>query len=235
MKQKLSLIIFLLLTNTNIFAQSTPDFGFMPTLNIEKKIKPNTILNFFAYDINGSLQKPNTQTKQFRNKQFYSELALIQLFGKNQHWFGVLAYAFQRDFPFGTERLNEHRIFQEIGRVDQLGKGTLKNRLRLEERFIENRTLGNYPLSLRTRYLLSYKMPFGKAKKCYLMAFNDIFLATYPKSTPIFNENWAYGGIGFPLNKKMTLEPAILWQNFATSNASRGNQFLLETTLYIVL
>ena len=201
-------------------------FGIMPTLNVTIQPMTPLTLSFFAYDISATQNKINSDGTDFRNKQLYTELAAIYDF--NAHWSGVLAYAFQRDYPLGDEHINEHRLFQEIIRKDQVGGGTLRNRLRIEERFIENRLTKTYPYSTRLRYLLGYVVPLAD-RKCFLSVYNDIFLGAQPKSDPLWNENWAYLGVGIKIGKGI-VEPGVLWQNYAIGNNLRHNQWLFELT-----
>ena len=68
--------------------------------------------------------------------------------------------------------VREERIWQQILHEKHFSKFTLINRLRLEERFIQD--INGVPL--RMRYLFKVKIPFGETKKWAFVIFDEPFI-----------------------------------------------------------
>ncbi|MFT5102905.1 MAG: hypothetical protein ACI86C_000552 [Candidatus Latescibacterota bacterium] len=114
--------------------------------------------------------------------------------------------------------VNEHRIFQQFITKQDLGALKLQHRYRFEQRFVED------DFRMRFRYFLGVNVPFGKAdskaSKCYVSAYNEIFLHT---ETSIFDRNRLYGGLGMKVNKNIRIEVGYMNQFFETTSRDQFN------------
>jgi len=105
------------------------------------------------------------------------------------------SYVYQRQEPFDRQNyVTENRFYLQATYKSPIGKGQLKNRLRYDGRFIEDRPTNTWPYTSRIRYLLGISYPISG--KFYLTGYNEMFFNTYANPTAIYGENWAYAGIG---------------------------------------
>ena len=101
--------------------------------------------------------------------------------------------------------IREERIWQQILHEKHFPKFTLINRLRLEERFIQD--INGVPL--RSRYLLRFVVPFGELKKWAFVTSDELFvnLDTHfqgPKAG--VDQNRFFIGLNRKLSDNVTLE-----------------------------
>lgn len=114
--------------------------------------------------------------------------------------------------------VNEHRIFQQFISKQKVGSIGLTHRYRFEQRFVET------DFRMRFRYFLALKIPFKTKEqqdsKCYLSAYNEIFLNT---KSAVFDRNRVYGGIGYSFSKSLRMELGYMNQFFETSGRDQIN------------
>ena len=135
----------------------------------------------------------------------------------------LLGYGFIKSenyAPNGLDKItvNEHRIFQQFTSKQKVGKLSLTHRYRFEQRFVED------DFKARFRYFLAFKLPFKGTEeapsKCYLSAYNEIFLNT---KSSVFDRNRVYGGLGYQLNKNVRLEAGYMNQFFESGGRDQIN------------
>jgi len=120
----------------------------------------------------------------------------------------------------GSEKVavNENRIFQQFTAKDKIGRVKLLHRYRFEQRFVEN------DFKLRFRYFLAINVPIfshGKdLKSFYLSIYNEIFLNA---TSPVFDRDRLYGGLGYNLSKSTRLELGYMNQFFENSSRDQLN------------
>jgi hypothetical protein len=115
--------------------------------------------------------------------------------------------------------LTEHRIWEQYVFKHKLKAIAVNHRFRLEQRFIE-RYQAKDLFSQRFRYFFRFIIPLQKElqnfeKGAYLALQNEIFLNLQNKdelNTHVFDQNRAYGALGYRLNKKIDLEVGYLNQ-----------------------
>lgn len=105
----------------------------------------------------------------------------------------------------------EYRVWQQAFLENSFSKVNLSNRLRLEERFLED--VGG--VSLRGRYRLQGTFPLGKRKRWALVASDEVFVALNslsggPRSG--FDQNRLYAGLSRQLNEQLRVEGGYLLQ-----------------------
>ncbi len=103
----------------------------------------------------------------------------------------------------------EKRPFQQITADYYIGRTSISNRLRVEERFISNPD----EFEVRIRYLISVRIPFnkkGEKEKLYGILKNEIRM-NVDKLEP-FDSNRITAGLGIKLGKNSALELAFINQ-----------------------
>ncbi|MGG7440073.1 DUF2490 domain-containing protein [Chryseobacterium arthrosphaerae] len=103
----------------------------------------------------------------------------------------------------------EKRPFQQVTADYYIGRTSISNRLRVEERFISNPD----EFEVRIRYLISVRIPFnkkGEKEKLYGILKNEIRM-NIDKLEP-FDSNRITAGLGIKLGKNSALELAFINQ-----------------------
>lgn len=103
----------------------------------------------------------------------------------------------------------EKRPFQQVTAEYYIGRTSISNRLRVEERFISNPD----EFEVRIRYLISVRIPFnkkGEKEKLYGILKNEIRM-NIDKLEP-FDSNRITAGLGIKLGKNSALELAFINQ-----------------------
>ncbi|MDR6404487.1 MULTISPECIES: DUF2490 domain-containing protein [Chryseobacterium] len=110
----------------------------------------------------------------------------------------------------GSKKIRyEKRPFQQVTMENNIGRTSISNRLRVEERFINNPD----EFVVRLRYLISVKIPFnkkGEKEKLYGILKNEIRM-NMVKDEP-FDSNRITAGIGIKTGKNSALELAFINQ-----------------------
>lgn len=130
----------------------------------------------------------------------------------------LLGYGFIRSENYvpGTSTKtaqSEHRIFQQFLTKQSIGSLKLTHRYRFEQRFLED------DFRLRFRYFLGLNLPIH-ASKYYLSVYNELFLQG---EKAVFDRNRIYGGLGYQLDKNISLELGYMSQVFETSSRDQIN------------
>lgn len=139
------------------------------------------------------------------------------------------SYVYERQRPFETTARNEHRLFQQLTLKLPFNKYLLKQRLRFDERFIQNTLTNTTDFSHRLRYLIGASCDLNK--NTYLMTYSEFFFNTTRGASFQFNENWSALQIGYHLNRNNTLEFGYLFVGWINDNQNNWfNQHYLQTT-----
>ncbi len=189
--------------------------GLLPAWNqtgvISKKLNYNlflsTTIDAFTKNI-GGVKYPKTDL------QLYVQPSLIYV--HNANWNFATSYTYQRNNPLNDRYTNEHRLWQQVIYSHPMSQGRMTHRLRLEERFIQNRLTDKYPLSTRARYQIGFNMPLqGKTldeKEFYLNTYNESYFSLTGAKNATYSENWTYLGTGYNFGKMGRLELGYLLQ-----------------------
>lgn len=126
--------------------------------------------------------------------------------------------------------LTENRIWEQYIYNLKLGKISLQNRFRLEQRFIERQSDNIF--SQRLRYFARFVLPLIKHeaafnKGVFVALQNEIFLNIQNKdklNNSVFDQNRAYGAIGYRFSSRFDVEAGYLNQytNGATTDISNN-------------
>ncbi|WP_454060463.1 DUF2490 domain-containing protein [Elizabethkingia ursingii] len=109
-----------------------------------------------------------------------------------------------------TKRIRyEKRPFQQVTRESNIGRTSISNRFRVEERFLNNPD----EFIVRIRYLLSIRIPFnrkGEKEKLYGILKNEIRM-NMVKDEP-FDSNRITAGFGIKVGRNSAIELAFINQ-----------------------
>jgi hypothetical protein len=133
--------------------------------------------------------------------------------------------------------LTENRIWEQYINVAKFGSVSLQNRLRLEQRFIEQQTQNVF--AQRLRYFVRAIIPLTKQqqafnKGAYAALQNEVFFNIQNKdktNNSFFDQNRAYGAVGYRFSKQLDLEAGYMNQytNGLTTNVSNN---IFQLALY---
>lgn len=227
MKKLLNLLIFLGLVNTS-FSQNLTFYGFLPAWSqtgaIGKKVDYNI---FLSSTIDAFREEVNGITYPAKDFQLYVQPSVIYKFSPNFNT--AMSYTYQRNNPLTDDYSNEHRIWEQAVYGHSFAKFRFTNRVRFEQRFIENRQTGDYPLSTRLRYQLGCNFPLqGKTldkNEFYLNTYNESYFSLTGQKNATYSENWTYAGIGYNLGKMGRVELGYLLQ-MAVRDTKKDIRFL---------
>ena len=183
-------------------------YGIFPTYNQNGNITKGfdySIYSFLAiYPLEQSIDETVYPAK---SNAFYIELDGI--YKLNKKWFIAGSYTYERVNPFRSDYRNENRIWPQIQYYENLGFLNLKNRLRYDFRFIENRLNDQTDFRPRLRYLIGIDFSI-KDETSYFASYNEFFFDTFEERIALYSENWAFAGIGFKLQEQLKLETGPL-------------------------
>lgn len=130
----------------------------------------------------------------------------------------LLANTFLKQSGAADNVLTEHRIWEQYILTHKLKSIAVQHRFRLEQRFIE--TAGDDIFSQRLRYFLRGVIPLTATKEAFTRgAFaalqNELFFNIQNKGKlngKLFDQNRAYGAIGYRFSKSFDIEAGYLNQ-----------------------
>ncbi len=132
---------------------------------------------------------------------------------------------------------NDHRIWQQLSLRDNYSFGTVISRTRLEQRFFDIPGSSDVAYRYRQMFKLLTPMHFVSPKVSFVI-WNEIFVDLNSMDAGIrsgLNQNWAFAGIGYRLNKKTTIEMGYLNQFINRSKSPRPDQMnhVLSVTMLV--
>ena len=153
----------------------------------------------------------------------------------------TLGYAYVETFNVAPKStLTEHRIWEQYIYNAKIGRASLQNRLRLEQRFIERQTEDVF--SQRLRYFVRSIIPLVKQKEAFSKGFfvavqDEVFFNIQNKkkiNNSVFDQNRLYAAVGYRLSPKVDIETGFMNQyiNGITTDVSNNIiQFAFYTRL----
>jgi hypothetical protein len=181
---------------------------------------------FYAETINLSDSHSHGVSYPSRDIQSYFQGGFVYRYTPSINF--SAGYVFQRNNPFSGDFLNENRLWQQVVFSQPVGNGNLSHRVRLEERFIEDRARhGTQPMSTRVRYQISYTSPFvGReivAKSFFFSFYNEFYFSTSKPRNTFYSENWSYGGVGYQTASYGRYEfgPLLQWATIDNAHDTR--------------
>ena len=137
----------------------------------------------------------------------------------------------------GYNRLTEHRVWEQLLYNVFIGSTVLTNRLRLEQRFIEQSSSDVF--SQRLRYMLRAVVPVTRQdstfkKGLFIGLQDEVFLNLQNKSKlngSVFDQNRAYLAIGYRFSPKLDLEAGYLNQFINGKSVNTSNN-VMQVAVY---
>ena len=115
-------------------------------------------------------------------------------------------------FPYGkqpiAEKTPEYRLYGHFIYKNSIGRVNVAQRFRLEHQYIQLSS-GTFNVS-RFRYKLVLQVPINNSKVVpgtfFGAAFDEMFMNFGKKlEVPVFNQNWAFAGVGYKFTDKFSL------------------------------
>jgi hypothetical protein len=175
----------------------------------------------------------------------FNELQLrSQSFYDNHFYYevkGGVAYSVNKNFTFllGTGKYvtysdggdftkpvtsNETRFWQQVSMNHFLERLKFEHRYRAEQRWFEDSYRNRF------RYRLNVALPINGntilPKTFYLTSFDEIFLTN---KAPYFERNRFFAGVGYQVNKWLTVQPGYVYQYDYRNNNPLGKHFFQLT------
>ncbi len=132
---------------------------------------------------------------------------------------------------------NDHRVWQQLSLRNNNSFGTVISRIRFEQRFFDIPGSSDVAYRYRQLFKLSTPMTFVSPKVSFVV-WNEIFVDLNSMDAGIrsgFNQNWAFAGIGYRLNKKTAVEMGYLNQYINRPQSPRPDQMnhVLSMTMLV--
>jgi len=133
--------------------------------------------------------------------------------------------------------VKENRIWEQYSNISKLGRASLQNRVRLEQRFIERATENVF--AQRLRYFARTIIPFARPRDVFSEGFfgaiqNEIFLNVQNKdkiNNNFFDQNRAYLAIGYRFSSKTDIDAGYMNQYVKGTTADVSNN-IIQMALY---
>lgn len=201
-------------------AQHPQLYGTIPTALLKKDINDRTGISLaLSSEINGIDRKIGDQRFTARVLNLNLESALSYDANPNLNLAG--GFLFRLRDPF-TGTTTELRPWQQATSILRFGKYRFRNRLRAEERWAGSKL----DFNLRLRYRLSTDFPLEGERldnrEFYLNLSTEALLTPTIERSFYFWESRTYIGLGYQLNERQRIEPAL---DFRTRKVdARGNR-----------
>lgn len=156
----------------------------------------------------------------------YAEQALT--YKKSERLSFTASYVYQRSDVVYDNYANENRLYLQAKYKHAIKKVNVTHRLRVDGRFIHNRTTDKTPFTHRARYLIGMDVPINTS--LYFTAYEEGFFNTFKNASAVYAENWAYAALGKKLNTKNKIEVGVLYITWNLAPKSWFNQYYLQLT-----
>ncbi|RZF62601.1 DUF2490 domain-containing protein [Sphingobacterium corticibacterium] len=134
----------------------------------------------------------------------------------------TVGYGFIYNEQAGTPNrpFHENRIYQELLFSHKASRASIRHRVRLEERFIEDSDFSG-----RFRYCLFADIPFTPhgmgAKGWYAAMYDEIFLnLSNDDDMRVFDRNRAYLGLGYKISDSLGIQLGYMYQNVGSAKGT---------------
>ncbi len=224
MKTPVFTVLFSIACVKNVLAQNIDIAGLFPTLDHSGQLSNRFSYNNYWF---GAIKPYASAEGSARALYLYAENGLSYNITDKLSF--TNSYVYERQQPFETNARNEHRLFQQFTLKLPVQQATFKQRIRFDERWIENTETQKFHFSHRIRYLLGGTVPFSD--KWYLMSYTEFFFNTTKGAQFQFNENWSALQLGYNFNANNAIEFGYLFVGWIKDNHNNWfNQHYLQTT-----
>ena len=144
-------------------------------------------------------------------------------------------------YPYGEQPIAKtttvYRTFEQLTLKNKVNRFYFKHRYKAEQQYIEKNN--EHKTFHRFRYRFTASIPLNKktmeAKTLFLNVFDELFI-NYGKNIGnyYFNQNWAYAGLGYKINKATTVQLGYMNQYFPKPDGIRveNNHTLMVSLNY---
>jgi hypothetical protein len=231
--KKIAFFVFTIVLGANFLplsAQSVYLGGVFPTIDhsgmLTKRLE-YSLYYFGAFPLL-NLKAPNLKNDA-RFLLFYAEQGLS--LNVNAKLSLNASYVYQRENVGQENYINENRLHVQATYKHAAASAQIKHRVRLDNRFIQNRATGKTPYTHRLRYLLGIDFPISAQRtNLYFTAYEEAFFNTYSSASAVYGENWAYAAFGIKLNDHHKIESGPLYITWNTGGKAWLHQFYLQLT-----
>lgn len=227
--KKISCLLFMIGILDISIAQNLSFTGFLPAVSFTGRISERIDYNLFGSTTVNAIDKKILGVEYpAKDIQLYIQPSLVYKFSPNFNT--SFSYTFVRGSSIPVNNYsNEHRLWEQIIYGHSFSKFRVTNRVRFEQRFIENLSKRTYPISTRLRYQLGCNFPLQgrtlEKNEFYLNAYNEFYFSLTGDKNATYSANWSYAGIGYHLGAMGKLELGYLLQT-SVRNAKKDLQFL---------
>jgi Protein of unknown function (DUF2490) len=233
--------------NSRLFILYT--FCFLFSIPIGAQTK-NTYTNFIWLNYNNSVQINNKwkilNDVQYRTRNWFQYQSVFALrsglsYSINKHTNIAVGFAWFANYKYINENpiiANEYRPWQDISFQSVFNnKKILSNRIRIEERFLQQIKNGGqtnfYDQRLRLRYRLEFGMPIAKSKITCNIGNEVMVNIDYLFSNRFFDQNRAYIFLNVPIFKNTLFQFQYLkilqWQ---VDNNTQDDQNVFRCSIH---
>lgn len=198
--------------------------------------------NKFEWTINFS-DLINPFSHQFGELTYPTGIVRIQLvnilsYESNDHLKYSLGYHYQRNLTYDSKRTSEYRPFQQIEYRHKLRPFNVIHMLRINERYVENKTEHTYPLSinLQLKTSLNYKLKTFQTNhsELYLTAYSEEYFSLCgPLRYQLLTEYWTFLGSGYQWNNWIKLELGMGYE-FLVRNSNKDIRTMIYPVVNVV-
>ena len=210
--------------------QSVHVAGIFPTIDHSGKINNKWNYSFYYFGAFPLTEiKASKLSLQDKFLLFYSEQALTFSLSSRLSFTG--SYVYQRENVLQNTYVNENRIHLQVTFKHQLNNVNFKHRLRMDNRFIENRITRKTAYTHRLRYLFGIDFPIkSKKNNLYFVGYEEAFFNTFSKASVFYGENWAYAALGISVNTKNKVEAGPLYITWNVGGSNWFHQYYLQVS-----
>lgn len=161
----------------------------------------------------------------------------------NDKFTGAVGYAYVSNrvvIDGETDRIDEHRAWEQMIFKHKIGRVSMSHRLRVEQRWISTLAApDDYQAQQRFRYFLRGVIPFTnqeKFTKGFYAAVQDEVMFNYVNkevtNNSFFDQNRAYAGLGYRFNSKFDLETGYMNQLVMQRNGGSFTNNIIQLSFY---
>lgn len=185
---------------------------------------------------------------QFRSSDQFEHLQQFVLrpgvsYKLNDKFTGAVGYAYVSNrviIDGETDRVDEHRVWEQMILRHKIGRISISHRLRVEQRWISTVAApDDYQAQQRFRYFLRGLIPFSnqeKFTKGFYAAVQDEVMFNYVNkevtNNSFFDQNRAYAGFGYRFNAKFDLETGYMNQLVMQRNGGSLTNNIIQLSFY---
>ena len=231
MEKIIPILLLACLSASRLHGQDVQQYGSIPMLLLKKEV--NDRLDYtvaFSSEMNAIDRRSAGERYPAKVLNLNLESALSYDANPNLNLAG--GFLFRLRDPF-TGTTTELRPWQQLTTIHRLGKYRLRNRLRAEERWAGI----DLDFDLRLRYRISTDFPLDGERldnrEFYLNISAEALVTPTGSQAFYFWENRTYFGLGYQLNDRHRLEPALDFRTRRRDEAGNRRNFLFLRLVWV--